>query len=239
MQLQDVSVRFGDFYALKNLSFDLAEGEILGVAGPNGAGKSTLLNVCAGGLIATNGQVLLGERDITRLKRHQRCDLGITQTFQIPTLLSSVSVGENLLAGHMFGQSAKDRQAVTSIAEIVDLVRLEAEIDRLAGEVDLLTRKRVMLGAALATAPKILFMDEPLGGLNSEEIEKFLSAIRTVRETLGITVVMVEHKTRSLAEVADRILIINFGEFVMMDVPEKVLNDDHVVEIYLGKKHSA
>ncbi len=239
MSLENVTMQFGPFRALTDLSFQIERGEILGVAGPNGAGKSTLMNVCTGGLHASWGRVLFNGKDVTGFKRHNRCGLGIAQTFQIPTLLSSVTVGENLLAGQMFGSEARGSAPDIPMQDILYLTQLGDALNLPASQADLLTRKRIMLGAALATGPEIIFMDEPLGGLNAEEIVEFLQVIRHVREELGITIVMVEHKTRALAEIADRILIINFGEFVMLDRPEVVLNDDHVVEIYLGKKHDA
>ena len=239
MSLEKITMEFGAFRALSDLSFDIEPGEILGVAGPNGAGKSTLMNVCTGGLRATQGQVVLNGRDITRLKRHSRCGLGIAQTFQIPTLLSSLSIGENLLAGQILGGEVRGAPTGIRMDEILYLTQLEDQLELPASQADLLTRKRIMLGAALATEPEIIFMDEPLGGLNAEEVIEFLQMIRHVREELGITIVMVEHKTRALAQIADRILIINFGEFVMLDKPLTVLNDEHVVEIYLGKKHDA
>ena len=239
MSLENVTMQFGPFRALTDMSFHIDRGEILGVAGPNGAGKSTLMNVCTGGLRASSGQVIFNGRDVTRFKRHARCGLGIAQTFQIPTLLSSLTVGENLLAGQIFGAEARGESTGISMDEILFLTQLENSLSLDAAQADLLTRKRIMLGAALATGPEIIFMDEPLGGLNADEIVEFLQVIRHVREELGITIVMVEHKTRALAEIADRVLIINFGEFVMLDTPQVVLNDDHVVEIYLGKKHDA
>lgn len=239
MSLENVTMQFGPFRALTDMSFHIDRGEILGVAGPNGAGKSTLMNVCTGGLRASSGQVIFNGSDVTRFKRHARCGSGIAQTFQIPTLLSSLTVGENLLAGQIFGAEARGEPTGISMDEILFLTQLESSLEQDAAQADLLTRKRIMLGAALATGPEIIFMDEPLGGLNAEEIVEFLQVIRHVREELGITIVMVEHKTRALAEIADRVLIINFGEFVMLDTPQVVLNDDHVVEIYLGKKHDA
>ncbi len=239
MSLENVTMQFGSFRALTDMSFHIDRGEILGVAGPNGAGKSTLMNVCTGGLRASSGQVSFNGRDVTRFKRHARCGLGIAQTFQIPTLLSSLTVGENLLAGQIFGTEVRGEATGISMDEILFLTQLEDSLQMDAAQADLLTRKRIMLGAALATGPEIIFMDEPLGGLNAEEIVEFLQVIRHVREELGITIVMVEHKTRALAEIADRVLIINFGEFVMLDTPQVVLNDEHVVEIYLGKKHDA
>lgn len=240
MQLEAVSMRFGPFLALRDLTFSVKRGEVLGIAGPNGAGKSTLLNVCTGGLSATDGSIHIGDKDITRLGRHACCALGIGRTFQIPTIVSSLTVGENILTGSTFGRK-KDRAQgqAADFQSIVDLTGLSAEIDENAGRTDLLTRKRVMLASALATGAELVFMDEPLGGLNAEEIDSFCSLIKTVRHERGLTFVIVEHKTRALADLSDRILILDFGALVCIDTPDIVLNDDRVVEIYLGKKHSA
>ena len=155
-------------------------------------------------------------------------------TFQIPTVISSLSVAENLLVGSCFGGSHRH-----NFEKIIEITGLGGVLGAEAGTVDLLTRKAIMLGAALATGPRIVFMDEPLGGLNAEEIQDFVRIIDLARQAFGVTIVMVEHKTRALAAIADRILIINFGKFVCLDRPSVVLNDDHVVEIYLGKKHDA
>lgn len=239
MVLDSVSMQFGSLFALVGLSFGIQRGEILGVAGPNGAGKSTLLNVCTGGLSATSGKILFKERNITGAKRHTCCGLGIGRTFQMPTVLTSLSVGENILAGHIFGSEVKKQRPAISLSDVIELTALTSLLDQKAGQADLLTRKRIMLGSTLATGPEIIFMDEPLGGLNGEENESFCNLIEHIRNELGITFVVVEHKTRALARVSDRILIINFGQFVCIDTPKVVLNDDHVVEIYLGKKHNA
>jgi len=240
MRIDGVSMRFGTFLALNDLTFSVERGEILGVAGPNGAGKSTLLNVCTGGLTATNGSIRFGDADITRLPRHACCGLGIGRTFQIPTIVSSLTVGENVLAGATFGRPEKRSRSLSAdLDTILELTGLAADIDRNAGLSDLLTRKRVMLASALATGAELVFMDEPLGGLNAEEIESFCALIMKVRAERALTFVIVEHKTRALAELSNRILILDFGALVCIDEPEVVLNDDRVVEIYLGKKHSA
>jgi len=158
MTLEKVSMQFGSFLALTDISFGIRKGEILGVAGPNGAGKSTLLNVCTGGLSATSGRVLFKGKDITGAKQHTCCGLGIGRTFQIPTLLSSLTVGENILAGNIFGSEVKGSAPNISIYNVIALTSLSDALDKPAGQADLLTRKRIMLGAALATGPEIIFM---------------------------------------------------------------------------------
>lgn len=240
MRVDGISMRFGSFLALNDLTFAVDRGEILGVAGPNGAGKSTLLNVCTGGLSATSGRIHFGDTDITRMPRHACCGLGIGRTFQIPTIVSSLTVGENILAGATFGRpKSRSGGRGADLDAILDLTGLAADTDKNAGQTDLLTRKRVMLASALATGAELVFMDEPLGGLNAGEIESFCALIQNVREERALTFVIVEHKTRALAELSNRILILDFGALVCIGPPDVVLNDDRVVEIYLGKKHSA
>lgn len=235
MRLSDVIMRFGPFTALNDLSFDIKTGEILGVAGPNGAGKSTLLNVCTGGLSASAGRIAFRNTDITKSARHACCKLGIARTFQIPTVLSSLTVGENVFAGATFGEGSDRIDFNTA----VELAGLHDDLSKNAGQADLLTRKRIMLASALATGPQIIFMDEPLGGLNAEEIDSFCSLILHIREELSLTFVIVEHKIRALSRLSDRILILNFGEEVCLDEPDIVVNDQQVIDIYLGKRRGA
>lgn len=240
MALDGVGMRFGSLDALKDLTFDIRRGEILGIAGPNGAGKSTLLNVCTGGLTPTSGAIRFKGRQIGKLRRFQCCHLGIGRTFQIPKVFSSMTVEQNIATGQVFGAGSQRAQDdVLGLEDLLDLTGLASRRDLPAGQADLIVRKSIMLAGALATAPEVIFMDEPLGGLNAEEIEEFSQLVSKVHKELGTTFVLVEHKTRALAALSDRILILNFGEMICLDAPEVVLNDEHVVEIYLGVKHDA
>jgi len=240
MALENVSMRFGAFTALSDLNFEIRRGEILGVAGPNGAGKSTLLNVCTGGFFATGGTVSFNGRPLNRARRFECCHLGIARTFQIPKIFSSLTVEENVATGNIFG--LEGRVPVTGYPSLDEILELTGLIDKrtmVAQRADLIVRKSIMLAGALATAPQIVFMDEPLGGLNSEEIDAFSALVSKVHKELGVTFVLVEHKTRALAKLSDRILILNFGKLVLLDTPDVVLNDPHVIDIYLGAKHNA
>lgn len=240
MALENVSMRFGTFSALSDLNFDVKRGEILGVAGPNGAGKSTLLNVCTGGLFATAGKVSFNGQHLSRKRRFECCHRGIARTFQIPKIFSSLSVEENVATGKVFGREGRSPvSGFPTLDEILEITGLSDKRTMAAHRADLIVRKSIMLAGALATAPQIIFMDEPLGGLNSDEIESFSNLVSKVHSELGVTFVLVEHKTKALAKLSDRILILNFGELVLIDTPEVVLNDPHVVDIYLGTKHDA
>lgn len=236
-----VSRRFGSLMALNDLSFEIAKGEILGIAGPNGAGKSTLLNVCTGVVPPTAGRVLFDGEAVSGLPAHRFCRIGIARTFQIPQIFSSMSVEENVLTGAMFGSATTLGQAEirARLDSVLDLTGLTRQRQQPASLADLMTRKRIMIAAALATNPKLLFLDEPLSGLNTEEVDIFVALFRHLHAVLGLTLVVVEHKVRALAALSKRILILNAGTRLILDTPETVMRDQRVIDIYLGSRNLA
>lgn len=241
MTLAGVSKRFGNLKALNDLSFDIQGGEILGIAGPNGAGKSTLLNVCTGVLKPSSGMLSFGGQPVAGLAAHRYCGLGIARTFQIPQIFLSMSVEDNVATGALFGPTERlSSSAVkTRVDEALAITGLASQRLQPAGQADLLTRKRIMLAAALATEPKLVFLDEPLSGLNGEEVDIFVALFRRLHSALGLTLVVVEHKVRALADLSDRILILNAGALLCLDRPEAVLRDARVIDIYLGARNFA
>jgi branched-chain amino acid transport system ATP-binding protein len=240
MALDHVSRRFGVLKALDDLSFDIRRGEILGIAGPNGAGKTTLLNVCTGVLAPSAGALAFEGKAVAGLPAHRCCRLGIARTFQIPQIFSSMSVADNVATGAMFGVGAHDAQSLeTKVPDVLAITGLSGQGDRPAGRADLLTRKRIMLAAALATEPKLIFLDEPLSGLNAEEVDIFVGLFRRLHAALGLTLVVVEHKVRALASLCDRILILSSGSLLCLDRPDTVLRDARVIDIYLGARNFA
>ena len=239
MKLSGITKRFGKFAALNNLNFEIKRGEIFGIAGPNGAGKSTLLNICTGLLRATEGSLLFDGHRMEKLRPHRFCQHGIGRTFQIPTILSSLTVEENVRTGAMFGSAA--RHTVAEIQErteaTLEMANLKDNRHQPASTADLLTRKMIMLATALATDPKIMFMDEPFGGLNTREIEEFSDIVSHLHQEVKLSFVIVEHKIKALTKLSDRLLILNFGELLRVDTPDVILNDEEVIEIYLGASH--
>jgi branched-chain amino acid transport system ATP-binding protein len=227
-------VRFGAVQALYDVSFDVAHNEILGVAGPNGAGKSTLIAVCTGHIRADAGSIELDGRKLSG-RPHTFCHGGVARMFQVSQIFSSMTVRENVETGAIFGQAGA--RSGTSVDHILELTGLGGRARDPASGLDLLTRKRVMLASALATGPRVLFLDEPLGGLNDVEIETFSAIISAVRDQLGLAVVLVEHKIRALAKLSDRIMILDFGTTLRIDTPDKILSDPEIIKRYLGKKH--
>ena len=240
MSLYDVVRRFGALRALDGVTFDIQRGEMLGVAGPNGAGKTTLLNVCTGVLPVTSGRITFEGHAIRGLPPNRCCQLGIARTFQIPQIFSSMTVRENVATGAEFGLGQGLRDDIDAhVSAVIDLVGLTSKQGQPVADADLLTRKRIMLAAALATGPKLLFLDEPLSGLNAEEVESFVALFRSLHAALDLTFVIVEHKVRALADLSERILILNFGSVLMIDTPDRVLSDERVIDIYLGTRNLA
>ncbi len=240
MRLEGLSRRFGVLMALSDVSLEIQPGEILGIAGPNGAGKTTLLNVCTGLLAPSSGQVLVEERNLGGNRPHVFCRAGVARTFQIPQVFGSMTVRGNVWTGARFGLADKGRgDTGDAVAAALAATGLTALADQPVAKADLLTRKRIMLAAALATQPKLLFMDEPFGGLNAGEVDTFAGLVRELHRQLGIAFVVVEHKVRALAALSHRMLILNFGQVLMLDTPERVMADENVIRIYLGKRNLA
>jgi branched-chain amino acid transport system ATP-binding protein len=231
LETRGLSKNFGSLAALVDVSFQVEEGEIFGIAGPNGAGKSTLFNVIAGVYPPSSGQTFFEGQDITSLSPHQICHQGIARTFQIPTTFHSMSVYDNIRVGATFGGRRKDH-----IPDILEFLNLDGKAHALAKDLDLYTTKLVMLGAALATDCRLLMLDEPMAGLSIVEIEDFLTLVRQINQEWKITIVIIEHLLDILIGVSARMLILHDGEALYIGAPEKVTQDKRVVEVYLGEK---
>ena len=242
LSVQGVSRSFGALVALHDLWFDINGGEIFGIAGPNGAGKSTLLNVCTGTLKPSSGKIFFHDERIDGLPPHRLCHKALARTFQIPQIFGSLSVAENVAVGTRFGLGPKSIGSRTKKEfhdEILTECGLNAKRDMLASKVDLLTRKMTMLAAALATKPELVFMDEPLAGFTSDEIDQMVELILQLRKRLEITLIIIEHKVRALTYISDRIMILHHGQLICLDDPSNVMRDPQVVEIYLGSESIA
>ncbi|WP_181703300.1 ABC transporter ATP-binding protein [Chthonobacter albigriseus] len=238
LEVRAVSKHYGPIQALSDLSFTVRKGEILGVAGPNGAGKSTLLAVCTGHQKSDAGDVLVEGAVLSGRPPHRFCHAGVARMFQIPQVFSSLTVRQNVEVGATFGWRPGSGSRL-SVEELMRVTGLDGLGDHSSADVDLITRKRIMLAAALATGPKVLFMDEPLAGLNEEEIETLAELIATLHRTLALSIVLVEHKVRALARLSDRIMILNFGRLVRLGPPAEILADPEIIDLYLGRSYVA
>ena len=231
LKLTNVTKRYGALIAVNNLSFEVEEGQIYGIAGPNGAGKSTVYNLITG-FYKYEGKIEFEGKDITGLSTHKIAQLGISRTFQIPQTFPSLTVEKGIDVGNRFGNTAKYNPS--KVDEIIDFVDLEKDRKQLTGNLDLLGKKKLMIGAALATNPKILMLDEPMAGSNAHEIKALMELIRKMNEALGITIIIIEHFMKVLTELAKTLLIIETGTEICSGDPIAVTNNPKVIECYLG-----
>lgn len=234
----NLDMNFGAMEALKGINFEVRKKMIFGIAGPNGAGKTTLLNVISGALKPTEGEIYLDGETIGSMKPMTVCHKGIARIFQIPAVFPTLSVFDNIRVGYVFGQSPGKKSA-KNLFEIIDFVGLRGKENLLAANIDLYSRKLLMLAAALATGPKVLLLDEPLGGLNFREIDAYLDLVRTLNEDLGITILVVEHLFDKLVQISEEILILYFGKQIYLGPSDRVGEDKKVIEVYLGMKQHA
>jgi len=236
LSLDGVTKRFGGLIALSGLTFDLLPGEILGVIGPNGAGKTTLFNVITGFLRPSQGRIRYGDRDLSGLKAHKVVDLGIARSFQIARPFSGMTVRENVLVaanshrGRVQGTGSSEEVAAACLQRVSLQARWNDEVGVLP-QGDL---RRLEIARALATQPDILLLDEPFSGLSYREMEGLAVLIRELHAE-GRSIFLIEHKLKMLMALAERVVVLNFGELIATGTPEEVIGDEKVVQAYLGR----
>ena len=238
LECKNVSKYFGDFAAVKNLSFEVFPGETYGIAGPNGAGKTTLFNIITGIPIhATSGHILFKNKEIQKLKGYQICHRGLARTFQIPNIIEGFSYLENVLLGSAFTKPTHAKSPRERAVEALTMVGLPEKKNMLARGSSLYDRKRLMLASALAANPESILLDEPVGGLNKLEIAN-LTTLFTELKTENITLIIIEHVMTTLMVISDRVMILQQGEKICEGSPEEVSCDPAVIEAYLGEDSS-
>ena len=234
LQVEGVSKVFGGLKALSNVTFDLAEGQILGLIGPNGAGKTTLFNVINGVYAPSEGRVIFRGKDVTAAKTYQMAKMGLARTHQIVKPLNELSVLENVIVGACFGQHNYGLKKAASIAlEVLDFVGLADRADQLAINLNVAQKKRLEMARALASQPALILLDEVLAGLNPSEIAEMVDTVHKIR-TQGTTIIMIEHVMDAVMNVSDRMIVLDFGMQIAEGTPEEIRNDPRVIEAYLG-----
>jgi branched-chain amino acid transport system ATP-binding protein len=253
LEVRGLSKRFGGLDAVSELSFDVNQGEILGIIGPNGAGKSTIFNMICGNFKPTSGTLTFQGKKITGLSPHRVARRGIARVFQgnvlFPksTALTNVLIGMHLhtklsLFGFLFGGPGARRRekALHSRAmEILGLVGLADEPDRMASDLPHGNQRHLCLAVALAAEPKLLLLDEPVTGMNAGEVSEMLDLIKMLREKTELTLIVIEHNMKAVMGLCDRIVAISYGKKIAEGPPKEIANNPAVIEAYLGAEDDA
>ncbi|MBW1769377.1 MAG: ABC transporter ATP-binding protein [Deltaproteobacteria bacterium] len=234
LSVNQLSKNFGGLMAVKELSFKLEKGDILGLIGPNGAGKTTVFNCLTGFIPPDQGEILFHGKSVKDMQPYKISQLGLVRTFQIVKPFLTISVLDNVMVGALIKEKSitKARQESMEIIEFLGLGRM-ADVE--AQGLPLPLRKKLELARALATKPKILLLDEVMAGLNPTEVDEIIDLIRQVNER-GISILLIEHVMRGVMALSQRVLVINYGERIAEGTPEEVVKDKGVIEAYLGKE---
>ena len=240
LEVRNVTKRYGRLAAVAGLSFDVQEGEVLGLIGPNGAGKTTLVNVIAGSAPGWTGDIRFRGRSLRRLRPYRIGRLGIARSFQIAQPFAVMSVVENVIVGALYGRGKRGSvsAARASALRILEPLGLAGKADVPAESLNPAERKRLEIAKALATEPSLLLLDEVMAGLNAAEIDLAVELIRHVREQ-GVSIVLIEHVMRAISSLADRVVVLHHGEKMLEGPPADVLADEVVIGAYLGARSAA
>jgi branched-chain amino acid transport system ATP-binding protein len=235
LDVRRVSKRFGGVQAVRDLSFDVGEREIVALIGPNGAGKTTVFGVISGFIPADAGEVRLRGALLAGRKPHEICALGLARTFQIVRPFPRLSVVRNVMIGAL-GRHPARAAAEARARAVLDEVGLAARADHLAGGLTLAERKRLELARALATEPSVLLLDEVMAGLTATETERIVDLVRAINAR-GVAVLLIEHVMRAVMALSQRIVVISYGERIAAGPPDAVAADPRVIEAYLGEAY--
>ncbi len=236
LEVKEISKNFGGNKVLKNVTFSVEKGEILGIVGPNGSGKTTLLNVISGIVAPDKGDILLEGKSLVRIPLYKRARIGIGRTFQITRLFENMSVLENVMIPLYYGSPLKaEKEVACAILESVGLFNKKEE---LAGSLSLAQRKRLELARALALSPKILLLDEIFAGLNPVSIREIVELILNMNAEKGITVILVEHVLKALFQLTERVVVLSEGKLIFDGNPQDMAKNEEVIKAYLGEKYT-
>jgi branched-chain amino acid transport system ATP-binding protein len=237
---ENVTKYFGGLAAVSEVDFYIDEGEVVGLIGPNGAGKTTLFNLISAALVPKPGVIKFKGKNITGLKPHKICRMGIARTFQTVKIFANLSVFDNIRVGSLFGTSQKisPAEAEKETAELLDFVGLSKISHLPAKDLTLANQKRLEVARALATRPELLMLDELMAGLNQTEVAQTMGLVKQIRDK-GITIIMIEHVMSAIMNVCDRIIVLHHGKKIAEGTPQEIATSKTVIEVYLGEQSYA
>jgi branched-chain amino acid transport system ATP-binding protein len=245
LEVESLSKRFGGLAAVDDLSFSVEEGETFGIAGPNGAGKTTLFDAITGLTRASAGRIVFAGDEIQDRSSHAICHRGVARTFQIPAVFPEHTVLGNSMVGAYFGRRSRgvpglgfDDDTVERARQAAEFVGLGDRLQAVAGPMSLFDKKRLMIASAIATSPRLLMLDEPVGGLNPGEVDAVLDLVGKVRRS-GVTVVLIEHVMHALMSISDRVMVMNHGRLLFQGTPADVQRHEEVIRVYLGTESAS
>ncbi len=235
LEARDITKKFGGLTAVSQVSMLVEPNEIVGLIGPNGAGKTTFLNCLAGTYRPTSGAVAFLGHDTTGLKADQMCRMGLARTFQIPRPFPRLSALENVLVGAVFGGHRERHVDPRNTAlEMLDFVQFKHDVHTPAQSLNAVQLKRLDLARALACRPRMLLLDELASGLTEAELDGMIALIRTIRDTMHLGIIVVEHIMKFITGICDRIVVIQYGALLGEGTPAEVMRNPRVIEAYLG-----
>lgn len=234
LKTTEVSRQFGGLVALSDISVEVNENEIVGIIGPNGAGKSTFTNVIAGVYLPTSGKIEFCGRDITLQAAHEKCHAGISRTFQLMRPLVGLSLIENIMLGAMFGKNCSMKQAHKESMDLCIFLDIK-NIDRPVSAMTALEIKKMEIARALATEPKLLFLDEVMAGLNKDETLDMMDTVRKIHSQ-GMTIIIIEHVMRVIRELTSRVVVLEWGKVLCEGTYDEVSGNPQVITAYLGEE---
>ncbi|MDQ1146334.1 branched-chain amino acid transport system ATP-binding protein [Bacillus sp. SORGH_AS 510] len=247
LETKNLTKKFGGLVAVNNVDFAIEQGKINAIIGPNGAGKSTFFNLISGFHRPSSGQVIFKGRDITTLPSNKIAELGIARTFQTTNLFEQSTVLDNVIVGHRLRTKSnlldavlrtprlksEEKQCREKAMEVLEFVDLNHTANKLVGSLTQEEKKRTAFALALATDPEIVFLDEPAAGVNPDETEGLAELMKKMVNK-GITVCLIEHKMSMIMKIADKIMVLNYGEKIAEGRPEEIRNNETVIKAYLG-----
>jgi len=236
LEIKNVTKRFGGLFANNRISFDISQGEIIGLVGPNGAGKTTLFNCISGYYPPTSGSILFEGREIKNSPPYKVCARGIARTFQIIENFQKMTVLENMMVG-AFKKHKYKGKALKKALKVSEFIELSDKNLEYASDLSPPEQRRLGLGMALATEPKLLMLDEVMAGLTPKEIDEVLDLLRKIRDS-GVTLIVIEHLMRAVMSICERIFVLDYGEKIAEGNPEEIAHDEKVIQAYLGKSYA-